>query len=567
MVEALKRNKISSQNIVNKLIHREIYGEPRPGTSFYVSRSFYQNVVPDFTIINVEKPPCFLRKFSPDGQYFIAFSADQTSVEIYTFKGCTAMNEFLQICKAKDFIGNRPEPFHDYLRMSAFHAFFNLKHSVNVAPTGEQLNRECSLFTEDGKYILVGSAAYITDEMRPNFYHVYSNNESVTPNPRSPLEDYSLHIIDMEGGKLCDTIHFKVDKIYLSHNQGLYLYGNTLAVLSVQHQTVHIYHLVTGRFVMARKIGQYCYDEDRHFLFRVYTSRLAHGQVENLPELEALVRPFRDKNINGLKHRILVFLFKKALESTMERQIGSNGPTLTVNRVRMFFLRYEQIRTLRMWKMQLLDENHLLIKYANEDVVTLKTTEPNAQPSFFVIYNMETTQVLAIYENTSRNLLSLFEKYCDYFRNAKLPSGRHFMSSPSNNCYARIAQQRFKQTIVSARFGGMIEARKRILAQLPISAQSFSCSPYLDLSLFSYDDKWVSAMERPKACGEHPIRFYSRESGLLKFRIYAGLMGRSVPPSARRLVAFTFHPSEPFAISVQRTNSDYVVNFHVRFPT
>lgn len=387
MVEALKRNKISPQNIVHKLIHRELYGEPRPGTTFYVTRSFYQNIVPDFTVINVEKPPCFLRKFSPDGQFFIAFSSDQTSVEIYTFKGCTAMNEYLHMCKSKDFIGNKPEPFHDYLRMFAFHNFFTLKHSVNVAPSGEQLNRECSLFTEDGKYILVGSAAYITDEMRPNFYHVYSNNESVTPNPRSPLEDYSLHIIDMERGKLCDTVHFKVDKIYLSHNQGLYLYENTLAVLSVQHQTVHLYHLVEGKFVLARKIGQYCYDEDRFFLFRVYNS----GQVE-LPELEALVRPFRDKNINGLKHRILVFLFKKALESTFDRKIAPDGPTVTVNRVRMFYLRYEQIRTLRMWKMQLLDENHLLIKYANEDVVTLKTTEPNAQPSFFVIYNMETTQ-------------------------------------------------------------------------------------------------------------------------------------------------------------------------------
>lgn len=47
-----------------------------------------------------------------------------------------------------------------------------------------------------------------------------------------------------------------------------------------------------------------------------------------------------------------------------------------------------------------------------------------------------------------------------------------------------------------------------MLAQLPISAQSYSSSPYLDLSLFSYDDKWVSVMERPKACGEHPIRLH-----------------------------------------------------------
>ena len=71
-------------------------------------------------------------------------------------------------------------------------------------------------------------------------------------------------------------------------------------------------------------------------------------------------------------------------------------------------------------------------------------------------------------------------------------------------------------------------------------------------------------MERPKACGEHPILFYGRECGLMKFRIFAGAQGRQGPPSARRLVAFTFHPTDPFAISVQKTNMDYVVNFHVR---
>ena len=70
----------------------------------------------------------------------------------------------------------------------------------------------------------------------------------------------------------------------------------------------------------------------------------------------------------------------------------------------------------------------------------------------------------------------------------------------------RSAVQRFKQTIISARYGGPTEATRRLLALLPISAQSYSCTPYLDLSLFSYDDKWISPMERPKGCGEHPIR-------------------------------------------------------------
>ena len=62
-------------------------------------------------------------------------------------------------------------------------------------------------------------------------------------------------------------------------------------------------------------------------------------------------------------------------------------------------------------------------------------------------------------------------------------------------------------------------------------------------------------------------RFYSRDSGLLKFKIHAGFLGRPIPPTGKRLVAFTFHPLYPFAISVQKTNAEYVVNFHIRHLT
>lgn len=46
-----------------------------------------------------------------------------------------------------------------------------------------------------------------------------------------------------------------------------------------------------------------------------------------------------------------------------------------------------------MWKMQLVDDSHLLIKYASEDVVTLRVQDPNTQPAFFVLYNFNTAQV------------------------------------------------------------------------------------------------------------------------------------------------------------------------------
>ncbi|CAH1159681.1 unnamed protein product [Phaedon cochleariae] len=527
-----KRKKRSPQNIVIRLNNRQIYSYKKPGTHFHRARQFYQNVFPNFTVINVEKPPCFLRKFSPDGKHFIAFSADQTSLEIYVYRGPASAADLLRKSEGQT------DRFD--IKSKMFDRFFSLKHRVNVAKGAEQLNRECSLFSDDGRYVIIGSASFIPEEIRPHFYEIYTNNESVTPNLQSPLEDYTLHLVDLHLGKLCDTRPFKVDKIFLSHNQGLYLYKDTLAVLSVQHQVIHLFQILDGMFVDVKKIGRFCFEDDSYLYNSVYPTE----------------RAFRETSINSLKHRLLTFLYKRAdkLSAT------NKNPT----ELRKFYHYFENFNSLKMWKMQLIDEDTLLIKYASEDVVTLKSTDVNSQPQFFVVYLIKTSNVIAVYENTSRELLDLFENFCDLFRNASIHNETQFTCSPSNNLYARLLQKRFKQTIINAKFGGRTEATKRLLAQLPISAQSYSCSPYLDLSLFSYDEKWVSVMERPKACGEHPIRFYARDSGFLKFRICAGVIRTSLP-TVRRLVAFTFHPTDPFAISVQRANAEYIVNFHVRY--
>ena len=474
--------KLPRQNIVQRLMHREMH-RARPGTQLHVARQFYTNIFPNFTVVNVEKPPCFLRKFSPSGKYFVAFSSDQTSIEIYEFQGPAAAADLLREQRG-DGIANGTDFESLNIRSRLFDRFFKLKHVTPVATNGEHLNRECSLFTYNGQYVIVGSAIYLPDDPHPHFFDVYRNNESVSPNLRSPLEDYTLHIIDLETGRCCDSRHFKCDKIFLSHNQGLYLYKDTFAVLSVQQQTIHIFQVTPdGTFVDVRKIGRFCYEDDEF----VYNASRSDSK-------SALRRPFCDTTINSLKHRLLAFLY---------RQAESEGTQLAL---RKFYRYFDQFRLLRMWKMQLLDGTHLLIKYASEDVVTLRISDPNSQPSFFVVYNMLSTEVLAVYENTSEKLLNLFENFCDLFRNAALHSEAQFTCSASTNIYARQIQQRFKQTIINAKYGGQTEAVKRLLAQLPISGQSYSSSPYLDLFLFSYDDKWVSVMERPKACGDHPIR-------------------------------------------------------------
>uniref|UniRef100_A0A2M4AQA5 Putative negative regulator of histones n=1 Tax=Anopheles triannulatus TaxID=58253 RepID=A0A2M4AQA5_9DIPT len=544
--ERIRFRKLRSQNIIHRLRERE--SGMRHRTPMHVVRELYQNVYPNLTVVNVERPPCYLRKFSPDGKYLIAFSSDQAALEIYAYQGCSAAGDLLQGWDDTELIADYGPGVNYDIRSKIFDRLFKLKHVVNLENHEKHLNRECSLFTSDGRYVIVGAASFIPEENRPHFYELYTNNEVIKPTASVPLEDYTLYIIDLHFGRISDSRDFRVDKIILSHNQGVYLYNNTLAILSIQHQTLYVFSIAEGTFIKERTIGRFCSVED-DFL---YTNAVAQERMG-----APVPRAFREPAINSLKHRILVFLYQRA-----KARVESGKDPLAL---RKFYRRFDDVRDLRMWKMQLLDDDHLFIKYAHEDVVTLKAHEPNSQHSMFVIYHIWQKQVIAVYTNQSTQLLELYEQFCDSFRNANHIHRTPFTCSPSNNIYSNLLHQRFKQTMIGARGGGVLEATKRILAQLPISAQSYSSSPYLDLGLFSYDDKWVSAMERPKACAEFPIRFFGRESGLLKFRIYAGMHGQQLNNSCtRRLVAFIFHPTEPFAISVQRINTDYIANFHLR---
>lgn len=185
----------------------------------------------------------------------------------------------------------------------------------------------------------------------------------------------------MHNGCVSDQINFKTDKIFLSHNQGIYLYNNLLAVLSVHHQTIYLYEIFDNTFLNILKIGRFCNEEDLSLYNMVNETQV----------------PIREATIGSLKHRFLVHLYRKA--ETESRTVGNNYP------LRKFYQFFDQYKLLRIWKMQLLDENLLLIKYASEAVVTLKAQEPNSQPAYFVIYSIWDSTVLAVYDNTSEELL------------------------------------------------------------------------------------------------------------------------------------------------------------------
>lgn len=190
-------------------------------------------------------------------------------------------------------------------------------------------------------------------------------------------------MIDLHTGRVTNHINYKYDKIFLSHNQGLYLYNSLFAVLSVLHQTIYLYEVIEGVFYNILKIGRFCSEEDM-FLYN------------SVNETQTPVA-IREATIGSLKHRFLVHLYRLAVAES--KRIDNNYP------LRRFYQFFDQYRQLRIWKMQLLDENLLLIKYASETVVTLKAHEPNSQPAFFVFYSIWDSKVLAVYDNTSEELL------------------------------------------------------------------------------------------------------------------------------------------------------------------
>ena len=475
----------SLQNIVCRLAYRqtEILSPPE---EHYGRRKLHICVFPSYTESRVEVPNnCFLRKFSPDGNHLLAFSQDQCSVEVYFYRGAGAGNHLYSK-------PHTPEG----IRGSIFGCFFAYKFSVLVCGSGEVLNRECSIFTSCGRYVIVGAACLLPEDPYPHMFETFRNNESLSPNIHFVLEDINLYMVDLLRGCVTDNVTFKCDKILLAHNQCISLCDSKMAVLSLQHQTIHLFELVEGSFIHLQDVGRFCHPDDE-MLFREVDFNQTSAFAGASAHAASAYQPFLEKWLNTLKHRFLCCLLKqiKAASSPQDKESVS-----------LFFRRFDYFNSLRIWKMQLVDEDTLLLKYTTEQTVTLRQPEAASQHAFYAIYDIASTDMLAVYENSSLDLLWLFEQYADLFRSAVSHPAALHTSCVSNCPYARALHMKFKRTITNAKYSGVGEATKRLLMQLPVCSQSFSASPYLDLSLFSYDDKWISPMERPKPLGDNVVK-------------------------------------------------------------
>ena len=479
-----------SQNLVHKLVQRQLLVRC-PAQAYHQRRSLYHCIVPNYTEQGVQTPPGFLRKFSPDGKILLAFSNDQRDVVVYEYLGAGAAQSLYES-------GEEEEEGVDVGDL--FGKFFKVRCTIPVAENGEHLNRECSIFTEDCQYAIVVSSEVIRDDY-PNMLDMLRNNESIASSSLSILEDYTVYLVDLIGGSVTDSATFKCDKINLSHNQGLSLCNSHLAILSIQQQTIHLFEVANGVLTHLQDIGRFCYPETS-----VTLPDLSVIQPVSLLPTNAI----SEKWFTTLKHRLVCYLLRQAEEQSTP---ANRSPLVN------YFNKYAAYKALRISKMQLLGEGQLLLKYANEETITQKPSDSSPQTCLYVFYDIETTEILSVQENISERFLKLYERHVDSFRYPVAHPLCRDTSSLANNPHCKALHEKFKETIKCAKYGGSMEATRRLLGQLPVCSQSFSNSPYLDLALFYYDDKWISALERPKPCGDNPIKLANLFVAIVNYSI------------------------------------------------
>eukprot|EP00249_Psilotum_nudum_P024049 c29072_g2_i1 orf=417-3116(-) len=265
------------------------------------------------------------------------------------------------------------------------------------------------------------------------------------------------------------------------------------------------------------------------------------------------------KFLGGIKQRLLSFIFRSIWNQDTDSIIKAQN-------LQRFYYHFQHYVDLVMWKVQFLDRYHLLIKFGSADGVVPRNSEASHQTAFFAVYNLESTEVVGFYQNSSDDFLQLYEHFCDHFRVAPCyPLYMRFISSYSNNPFSRQQLRDQKAAYKNCMASAYAQVVKRMLASLPHNSQSQIPSAYFDQSLFRFDEKLISATDRHRPCMEHPIKFISkRKPNSLKFKINPGFEHGSGDVPVNR-VSFVFHPFFPFAMSVQQSiMQSPFINLHFR---
>lgn len=277
------------------------------------ARRQYASMPPNVTLYsNHDSTNSYLRRFTPDGRRLIGMSKDQRAVRCFDVMPCTVRQ-----------VADRELQVTD---------MFPLVWEASIVRQPEMLCRDFCLVTCDHRYLILASASP-SPTVRP------------TASPEHPrmvsgfghVDDISFFLVDIDSGKVADSIKLANDYVMLAHHAGVALCGSRFGVLSVRHQVIRLFRIHRGRFIADRQIGHSLHPDDPlripGFL----------GERDN-----------EHRRWDGFHQKLQAFLYA---------QIPSNR-TLYLHRHR------ESIDGLHFWKFQFIDEHHVLIRLGSPEYFT-----------------------------------------------------------------------------------------------------------------------------------------------------------------------------------------------------
>ncbi|KAK9804630.1 hypothetical protein WJX73_001191 [Symbiochloris irregularis] len=251
--------------------------------------------------------------------------------------------------------------------------------------------------------------------------------------------------------------------------------------------------------------------------------------------------------IEGIRHAVLTYLFK----SQCSQAVASEAHT-------RFYYHFNNYMALVMWKVQMLDPDHLLLALGPRDAATSRSPEASSTSYILALYCMSSGQVVDIQDSKGEKLMELYLWWADHFCAANISSDWERFITPA-------------AVIPGSDSQSVPQAARRGLAGMPPGAQMLSASPFLDARAWQYDARHVSPLLRFRPLSEQPLRFVSTSDPLhSRFRITLPEApapqqdGSGGSRAAKTVAALHFHPVQPFVLCVLLT-SGQAPQLHVYF--
>ena len=214
--------------------------------------------------------------------------------------------------------------------------------------------------------------------------------------------------------------------------------------------------------------------------------------------------PMNDKQLCTLKQRLLAYLYKRAKQN---------------NKQLRFIHSFNDYLASKFYKVQFLTHHIILLKFAHETIVNKRQQEQQMHHALFVVYDIQTSTILNIYDDASVELATIFEKYNDEFRSSSSSGLIHYDNLEFFPLSTYAGRRQFDHLYSHSTTTGDLDSIKRLLMQLPLRTITHTISPYLDLNLYSYDEKIVHIDDMIKTCPNNPVRFFSRDCQRMKFQL------------------------------------------------